>query len=76
MTTKTNLISHRDLNVLPASVSMPHGIRHAAWEDVLNGGLDMAQKNSFVPLPIGAGKTVAAARWLLARCGRADVRCA
>lgn len=74
MITKTNLISDRDVNVLPVSAPMPTGSRHAARADVRNGGLGTAQNDGFVALRIGGGKTVAAVRSLVARCGRADVR--
>lgn len=38
--------------------------------------LGRENQGGMVFMPIGAGKTVAAARWVLARCGRTDVRCA
>ena len=76
VTAKTNVISDRDLNVPSAPVPMPSGIRHDARNEAWNGELDIAHQTRAAAVTIDAGKTVAAARWLLARWGGSPMRVA
>lgn len=74
MSTKADLISDREVNLFPASVAMPRGTRADPWAGVWNGRFDTGTKAGALTLSIGAGKTLAAAKWLRARCRRPDFR--